>query len=254
MEPYVFDLQRIFFGDFTWGFALEVIFRTVLLYLYALFLSRFVMGPRGVGQLSHFEYLIIIALGSAVGDPMFYPDIPLVHGILVITLILAMHRATVWLSNKNEHIEAFIEGRPLRLVKDGQIDLDGMNQAALSREEVFMELRLDGIRQLGEVERAYMEVDGKVSTFPFDTDQIRPGLPIVPPWDLVNDRPRTWKLHDAAPQTDDYACRICGEVRHFKEGEKFSMCENCQRGEWMLAVQESLKERQAFTMQESGTR
>ena len=47
------------------------------------------LGKRGMGELSPFELVIIVALGSAVGDPMFYADVPLVHGIIVITVVVA---------------------------------------------------------------------------------------------------------------------------------------------------------------------
>ncbi len=57
-----FDLYRIFLGDQPPGFFLEIMFRTVVMYLYVLLLLR-LLGKRGMGQLSPFEFTIIIALG-----------------------------------------------------------------------------------------------------------------------------------------------------------------------------------------------
>jgi uncharacterized membrane protein YcaP (DUF421 family) len=243
MEPYVFDLRRIFIGDLSWGLAFEIVFRTLVMYVFALFLLR-VIGNRGLGQLSPFEYAIIFAMGAAVGDPMFYPELPLLHGMLVLTGIVALNRIMVNLSNRNDRIEAFIEGKPYRLVKDGQLDLDGMNQAALSREEVFMQMRHAGVRQLGEVERAYIELDGEVSTFLFSLKEIRPGMPIVPPWDVNLDRPHTWNTNDTVPESGDYACRNCGEVVHLEAGDRFPACVSCEGTEWVLAVKQPLNARQ----------
>jgi uncharacterized membrane protein YcaP (DUF421 family) len=40
------------------------------------------VGGRGVAQLSLIEFLLVIAPGSAVGDALFYPEVPLLHAML----------------------------------------------------------------------------------------------------------------------------------------------------------------------------
>ena len=72
-DPIVpFDLMRMFFGTDPALFYLEIVFRTFVIYAYALLLIRWV-GGRGIAQMSVVEFLLVIALGSAVGDAMFYP-------------------------------------------------------------------------------------------------------------------------------------------------------------------------------------
>lgn len=93
-EIQVFDWKRIFLGDLEPAFALEVAFRTGFMFAYTIILVR-LLGKRGIGQLSPFELVIIIALGSAVGDPMFYPDVPLFHAMVVVTVIVLLQRALV---------------------------------------------------------------------------------------------------------------------------------------------------------------
>jgi len=68
----VFDFHRIFVGDTPPLFLLEIVFRTLIMYAYTVALLR-VLGKRGMGQLSMLELAIIIAFGSAVGDPMVEP-------------------------------------------------------------------------------------------------------------------------------------------------------------------------------------
>jgi uncharacterized membrane protein YcaP (DUF421 family) len=75
-----------------WGdepplFLLEIVFRTMVIYGYTMALMRW-LGSRTIGQLSSIEFLLVIALGSAVGDAMFYPDVPLLHAIAVITVVV----------------------------------------------------------------------------------------------------------------------------------------------------------------------
>lgn len=53
-EIETFDLQRMFFGDQSSWFLLEVVFRTCFMFLYTLILVR-TTGKRGLGELSPFE-------------------------------------------------------------------------------------------------------------------------------------------------------------------------------------------------------
>lgn len=72
-EPVVaFDLGRMLLGDDPPLFLAEILVRTLIIYGWTLLLLRWV-GGRSIAQLSIIEFLLVIALGSAVGDALFYP-------------------------------------------------------------------------------------------------------------------------------------------------------------------------------------
>ena len=158
------EFDRIFLGDLTVELVIEIVLRTAVMYLFTLTLVR-VLGKRGLGQLSPFELVIIVALGSAVGDPMFYADVPLAHGIIVITAVVALERVLVKLTERNRPIERLIESSPVLLVRDGVLLVEALNREDLSQNEVFMGLREKGVEFLGEVRRAYLEPSGHISVF-----------------------------------------------------------------------------------------
>ena len=158
------EFQRIFFGDLTVAIVAEIVLRTVVMYLYTLVLIR-LLGKREMGQMSPFELVIIVALGSAVGDPMFYPDVPVIHGMVVITAVVGLQRALVKATERNPRIERVIESAAVLIVEDGRLLADAIDQEDLSESEVFMGLREQGVEHLGEVRRAYMEPSGKISVF-----------------------------------------------------------------------------------------
>lgn len=158
------EFDRIFLGDLTVELVLEIVLRTSVMYLYTLALVR-VLGKRGLGQLSPFELVIIVALGSAVGDPMFYTEVPLIHGIIVITAVVALERVLVKLTERNKGVQRLIESVPVLLVRDGVLLADALDEEDLSQSEVFMGLREKGVEHLGEVRRAYLEPSGHISVF-----------------------------------------------------------------------------------------
>jgi uncharacterized membrane protein YcaP (DUF421 family) len=158
-------------------FALEIALRTTVMYLYTLALVR-LLGKRGMAQLSPFEMVIIVALGSAVGDPMFYADVPLIHGIIVVTVVVGLERLIVRLTENNQWLERVVESTPVLLVADGEIVRAALDDEDLSEAELFMALRQNGIEQLGEVRLAYLEPNGHLSVY--RTEKSRTGMSVLP--------------------------------------------------------------------------
>ena len=162
MSDYTFDLHRIVIGDLPWSFYGEILLRTATLFLFALVLIR-TMGKRSLGQMSTFDFVIIIALGSAVGDPMFYDDVPLLYGMVVVVVVVAMERFLALLSTRRDAIEKFIDSTPTILIRDGVVDVDALRRELMSRSELFQALRINGVDTLGDVELAVLEPSGHVS-------------------------------------------------------------------------------------------
>lgn len=130
MNSQTFNLHQIFWGNTSPGLLAEIAFRTIITYVYALILLRFI-SRRGFGTLSLFEIIIIVALGSAVGDPMINPDMPLIRGFVVITIVILVMRATVFIVSKSSRAENVIEGTAGRIVYDRLLDRDGMKKLAI---------------------------------------------------------------------------------------------------------------------------
>lgn len=238
----ILDLKRMFLGELPWTFVFEIAIRTTIMYVYALMLVR-LMGKRGMRQLSPFDFAIVIALGSAVGDPMFYPEVPLLHGMVVLATIVMLERGLANFVHRSEAVESFVEGAPRRLVINGRLDQEGMQREALSREELFATLRVAGAQQLGQVRRAYIEQSGQISTFLYTPKEAKPGLPLIPPWDLA--RPASFPSGTKAPREDDYACSVCGETIQRRRGEELPLCPRCEGAAWMMATKDPIEDEEA---------
>lgn len=223
----VLDFKRMLLGEESPLFLLEIAVRTTIIYGYTLLLLRW-LGSRTVGQLSNVEFLLVIALGSAVGDAMFYPDVPLIHSMLVVTVVVGANKLLDVVIARSPPAERLLDGMPREAVRDGVVVRDFLDQASVSRHELFQELREKGIEQLGEVRRAYIEKDGKVTVFKYGDDH-GSGLPIVPPPQIEPPRlvsPREANL-DAT-----LVCTTCGN--HHAGSDR---CSNCDRTEWTPAAE-----------------
>tara|TARA_R110002124_G_scaffold16882_4_gene71380 strand:- start:1533 stop:2237 length:705 start_codon:yes stop_codon:yes gene_type:complete len=229
--PQPFDLMRIFFGEEGSWFYLEILFRTLFVYVYALLLLRW-LGSRTVGQLSTVEFLLVIALGSAVGDPMFQPDVPLLHAMVVITIVVLVNRGLDVLIARFKRVERLVDGIPRQLVRHGVLCDASSGQGELGSSETFQKLRQAGVRQLGEVEAAFVEPNGAISIF--RQQPAPPGLPIMPPWEIT--KPGGIQADESVKHDACLACLSCGTTQDVRAGGLPGPCANCSNEHWTPAV------------------
>ncbi len=218
----VFEITRILVADTPWHFLLEVIIRSVFMFIFALIIMRF-LGRRAIHQLTSFDLLLIIALGSAMGDPMIYPNVAILWSVFGITSIMVLYRIQNALANRYAWYEDLTEGSPVKIITDGILNSKELKKHTLIQDDIFLLLRNEGIRSLGEVEAAYLERDGSLSVFKFRTGKQKPGLPTV-----SEDMIQEWKPHKAGTKIENsgfHSCYKTGETIWLERGNVFPDCE-----------------------------
>lgn len=220
------DWHRIFFSDQPYTFFLEILFRTPLMFLAVLVILR-LTGKRGVQQLSIFEMVMIITLGSAAGDSMFYDDVGILHAVAVFVIILLVYRVVVLLIAKSEKAEKLLEGEPLYIIREGMLCINEISGDEMGSDEFFGELRNQNVEHLGQVRYAILEDTGKLSVFYYADEEVKPGLPILPDDYCKKDK--------VIQETGLYACARCGNVCE-QPPSQILICEICTNKEWVKAI------------------
>jgi uncharacterized membrane protein YcaP (DUF421 family) len=176
------DLDRLLIGeDHTWMFLVECVVRSIIMFVTVLLLFKFT-GKKEVRQFSNLELIVIIGLGSAIGDPMLHGDTPLLPAIVAIFVILLLYRVMNQWTNRDPRVGEWVEGKVLRILEHGVVDRDALEHEGLSLDELFGALRTKHVEHLGQVKAAHMEVNGELSIFFVKDDQVRSGLPIHVGW------------------------------------------------------------------------
>lgn len=220
-----FDLHRMALDkvplDFLWEVALRSLYTFVLVFL---FLK--ITGRRGVRQMSLFEVLIILTLGSAAGDVAFYEDVPMLPVLVVFITLAVLYRVVMWLMSHSEKLEDLLEGKPAIVVQEGEFAWEKLGKENMTEFEYFMELRISGVDHLGQIRLAILETNGQLSVFYYADDEVKPGLCILPD----EFAPR----YTTVPDPGEYACAKCSRVQVMKAGEH-QLCPRCANPEWTKA-------------------
>jgi uncharacterized membrane protein YcaP (DUF421 family) len=140
--------------------------RAVAVYVLMLVVVR-ALGRRTVGNFSAFDLLVALMLGEIV-DEIIYGDVRFIQGVVVMVTLGAVAYADSLLSFFDHGMEALLEGKPVIVVKNGTFHRPGMRQERMNEKDVLSTLRMQGVRDLREVQYAVVEHDGTVSVVPFD--------------------------------------------------------------------------------------
>lgn len=170
-QEYSFDIWNILFGDFSLYIYLEIILRVIIIMAYTIIIIRWI-GKRVIGGLGSSDILLIIAMGSAVGDATLYPDIPLSVPIMVISMIAIFQKVYIYIGIKNEAVRKVTHPSVLKLVEHGKMLTENFMEDEIDENEVYMLLREAGIRYLSEVEHAYYEQSGQISVFKYENPKL----------------------------------------------------------------------------------
>ena len=219
------DWHRILFGTAPAEFLIEVLIRTTIMYLFLLLILR-LLGKRMGGQLTISELAVMLTLGAIVSVPMQAADKGMLQGMLVLVCALAFQRGINYFTVKNEKIERFVQGHESIVIKDGALDFEELRAMKISREQMIAVLRNQGIYNLGEVQRTYIEACGLFSIYKYP--EPKPGLSLLPP----NDNGATTALVKAS---NAIICEQCG-IGDLEQNEIDHTCNNCGANKWIHAI------------------
>ncbi|NQX44150.1 DUF421 domain-containing protein [Paenibacillus tritici] len=142
--------------------ALEVVLRTIFAVVVLFFLTK-LLGKRQVSQLSFFEYITGITVGSLAAYISLDTDKTWHLGLIALVVWVAFSLGIEFLQIKSKKARDFIDFKSTVLIKDGKILENNMKKERLSTDELLEELRKKDVFRVADVEFAIMESDGAIN-------------------------------------------------------------------------------------------
>lgn len=160
----IFDWERLLLGLPPKLYMVEILLKAAIIFALLVLVMR-LMGKRGQKNLSPMQQMLLIALGSAAGDAMLYPQVPLAYAALILIGVTLLTVGLEWLAEHSRPVRDYMESRPRVLVRAGRVDGDALRSERTTRRELYAELRFQGARDLSQVDLALLEVTGDISVF-----------------------------------------------------------------------------------------
>lgn len=137
-------------------------YKSIILFGVSLVLVRF-MGKRTIAQLSPFDLIVIIIMGSAIAIPLEDDKIKLSFGIVPVIIMSVLNYLLSVIITKNRKIENFLQGTSTVLVRNGEVIIRNMKKERITMADLLILLREKNISNINEVEEATIEPNGKLS-------------------------------------------------------------------------------------------
>lgn len=132
---------------------LELIVRGSVMYLALFSLLRLILR-RQAASLSVADLLLIVLIADAAQNGMADDYRSITDGVIIVLTIIILSYLLDRLAYRYPLIGRFVHPPPLPLVKDGRMLPRNMRQEFISEEELWTQLREQGVEDLGEVKLA----------------------------------------------------------------------------------------------------
>ena len=123
------------------------------------------LGKRQLGELQPYELAMTILLADVISAPMESVSTPLLHGLLPVAAMFALHSAISLASMKWDWVRTVVTGRPAVVIRRGEVDQAELERLCLSLNDLLEGLRGAGFLDPAEVGTAIVEANGGISAF-----------------------------------------------------------------------------------------
>ncbi len=131
-----------------------------------LFLLTKIMGRKQISQLSIFDYVIGISIGSIAAQMTIDTEIEWIDFVFAMAIFGLIDTLIAILTLKSIWARRFFEGDPVIIIQDGKIIEKNLKKIKFTVNEFLQECRIGGYYNIDDISMAIMESSGKISFLP----------------------------------------------------------------------------------------
>jgi len=136
--------------------------RSVVTY-FALVIFTRIMGRKQISQLTYFDYVVGITIGSIASVASVDKNVNMFEGIFSIIIWSVLTILISEITLKNIKLRLLVNSEPLLIIDKGNVIYKNMKKARYNIGDLLMQLRVKDIFYITDVEIAILEPDGKLS-------------------------------------------------------------------------------------------
>ena len=128
-----------------------------------LFLIVKILGKKQIKNLTLYDYILSITIGSIAADSIISIDTPLYNGIIALLVFGIIGYITSLISYHNHAVEEIVDGEPLVLFENDNFNYENLENSKLSVAKLLENCRLKGCFDINELDCAVLEPSGDIS-------------------------------------------------------------------------------------------
>ncbi|WP_413024678.1 DUF421 domain-containing protein [Peribacillus frigoritolerans] len=140
----------------------EMILRATASFIVLLILTR-LLGRKQLSQLTFFNYITGITIGSIAADIGGESETPFFNGLTSLVWWSFLTFLVSYLGLKSSKVRVIIDGEPIIVIKEGKIFEEELKKLRLNMDDLSMLLREQNVFSVQDVANATFEPNGKLS-------------------------------------------------------------------------------------------
>lgn len=156
---------------------INIVLKCVLVYV-IVFVSLKFMGKREIGQVSLFDFAIILIISDILvigieeeSKYLFY----FIIGVFVLTLI---QRLISFIILKSRKLRTLFDGKESIIIYDGKLNIKEMKKQRYNIDDLITQIRLKDIASFSEIKYLILENSGNISVFKYSDNPLSP-FPLI---------------------------------------------------------------------------
>lgn len=150
--------------------CLNIGIRTIIIAIIIFYLTK-LLGKKQISQLSLFDYIVGITIGSTAADIALDIEKNFMGGVISLVIFILIAYSISIITMKSIVFRRFFTGVPTVLVEKGKIIESGLKKCKLDVNELLAEARIEGYFDIDEIDYALMEINGGISFLPKEKEK-----------------------------------------------------------------------------------
>lgn len=131
-----------------------------------LFLLTKLIGYRQMSEMSMFDYISGITIGSIAAEMATSLDDNFLKPLTAMVVYGLTTAFLAWITSKNLRLRQYISGEPYILLNDGELYEENFKKGHVDLSEFLVQCRINGYFDLSQLQAAILEENGKISFLP----------------------------------------------------------------------------------------
>ena len=141
---------------------MDVVIKSLIAFAVLLLLTR-LLGKKQMNQITYFDYIAGITLGSIAADISVEPAVQVLPGIYSLLVWSTLTFLLSFITQKSYAAGNFFDGQPDIIIKNVKIIKDKIKKAHLNMDDITMLLREKDVFSIKDVDYAILEPHDKLS-------------------------------------------------------------------------------------------
>jgi uncharacterized membrane protein YcaP (DUF421 family) len=153
-------MENMFFDG--WDSLIRTLVVGVMAYCILVAFLR-ISGKRTLAKMNAFDWVVTVALGSALANILLNKNVALAQGALGLALLIGLQFVVAWSSVRTRWVRGLVAGEPSLLLYRGSFLWDAMQRERVTEEDMHSALRSSGVASPADAEAVVLETDGSFS-------------------------------------------------------------------------------------------